>query len=77
MTSITNDQPLLDLLERYRSSIINNNLTWKQRLLLLELNVKDTLLTSGKEIPNSEEERLKYMFFGLYFYEFLLPAATK
>ncbi len=68
------DQPLIDMLDHLRASLTDNTLPWKERLLLVEMNVKRSLL-SGKSVPMEENDCLKYMFLGAYLYNFVIPRA--
>lgn len=73
MTTSLQDQSLIDLLEQYRINLINNTLSWKQRLLLVELNIKDSLLQDNRSLLIDDEECLKYMFLGAFIYNHILP----
>lgn len=63
---LSNDKPLLDLLDRYKTELANNTLSWKQRLLLVEMNIKDFLLLEHRELPDNDN--LKYLFMGIFVY---------
>jgi hypothetical protein len=62
------NKPLLDLLDRYRNSLLTDSLSHKQRLLLIELNVKDTILENSMSVEIIDKDLLKYTFMGWFVY---------
>ena len=69
-SSINNDQILINLLDRYKDDLLNNNLSPSQKLLLIELNIKDDIILTKKPLTNTDE-CLKYLFMGKYIYDHL------
>jgi hypothetical protein len=65
--------PMVILLDKYRTRLLSGSLSKDEQLLLAELSIKDELLAnSSTKQPTKDEDCLKYLFLGYYIYNHIL-----